>query len=46
MKFPVIIPTCNRNFQINYSIYSVLAQVGIELEIIVVDDDSIDATDK
>lgn len=40
MKFPDIIPTCNRNFQIKSSIYLELGQVGIKLKIIVVDDGS------
>jgi len=44
MKFSVIIPTYNRCHQIIQAIDSVLAQEGIELEIIVVDDVLADGT--
>lgn len=44
MMFSVIIPTFNRREQIGLAIMSVLAQAGVEIEIIVVDDGSTDDT--
>ena len=44
MKFSVVIPTFNRRHVINRAIDSVLAQGADELEVIVVDDGSVDGT--
>lgn len=44
MKISVIIPTFNRREKIVGAIDSVLSQVGVELEVIVVDDGSSDGT--
>lgn len=44
MNFSIIIPTFNRRNQIGKAIESILAQTGVEFEIIIVDDGSSDGT--